>query len=74
MELKKDGTYEMKFYGELKSGNWSYNKKGKSIHFVNGEEKLFFKIKSNTATKLLAEYQHPSLIRSLLHFERVDEK
>jgi hypothetical protein len=68
MDLKADGNYKMTLYGEKKSGTWSFNKGGKTINFVNGDAKFFFKLKSVSDTALVAEYQHPSLIRSDLHF------
>jgi len=68
MNLKADGNYEMTFYGEKKAGTWSFNKGGKTINFVNGSKKFYFKLKSVSGTALVAEYQHPSLIRSDLHF------
>ncbi|MFT6747862.1 MAG: hypothetical protein ACJAZ2_002219 [Glaciecola sp.] len=68
MNLKADGSYEMTFYGEKKAGTWSFNKGGKTINFVNGDKKFFFKLKSISDTALIAEYQAPSLIKSDLHF------
>lgn len=69
VNLKGDGNFEMKLDGKSKSGTWSFNKTGKTINFVEGDKKFFFKLKTVSDTALAVEYQYPDLVRTILHYD-----
>ena len=58
--------------GVAKTGTWSTDKYKTYINMVlDGNEKLMYKLMNVNDKELIYEYQEPSLIRTVFHFEAV---